>query len=178
MATSKSLTGIKKLGGDPIKKSKTPPPPPPKRAPSLPPLTDEQLAKFSNFADSGDTKAKAAYLAKKGLIGADQLLTDHPDITSKNGIINAQSDWKPSAISLMLARARSLNLKTPTEIKANQAALIGALPERLQQAINHPAFSQIHPNYWQTFDSILKDRYASETTTQPLPSLATALASK
>lgn len=145
--------GINTIGDTPTKKAA-------KRK-----LSEKELEDFGNFGGSADTKLKAAYLAKKGLVGADQLLTDHPDISSKDGIINAQSDWKSAAISQMLMRARHLGLETPTEIKANRAALIGALHPRLQQAISHPAFSQIHPNYWQTFDSILKDQYSSESAT-------------
>ena len=169
MATSKSsLSTMKTLsGGDK-----------PKPKPTPPPLTDAQLKKFGEFAGTGDTKQIAAYLMKKGLINGGQLYTDHPDLSSPNGIINAQSDWKPAAISAMLVRARKLGLKTPTEIKANQTALFGALDQRVAEGIKHPAFSQIHPNFWQTFDSILKDRYASEATTAPLPSLATALTTK
>lgn len=167
MATSK-LSQLQSLGGGEK----------PKPKPSLPPATEAQLKKFGDFAGSGDSKTIASYLIKKGLINGSQLYTDHPDISTKEGIINAQSDWKPAAISKMLIRARQLNLKTPTEIKANQEALLGSLDERLSQAIKHPTFSQIHGNWWETFNSILKDQYASENASQPLPSLATALATK
>lgn len=127
------------------------------------PLTDEELEKFGKFAPSDDTKEIAKYLLGKGLVGGEQLLTDHPDITKKDGIINAQSDWKPAAISKMLIRARQLGLSTPTEIKANREALMGALDGRVKDGLNHPAFAQIHPNFWATFDSVLKDQYAKET---------------
>lgn len=130
--------------------------------PKVKPLDEQQLQEFGKFGGTTDTKQQASYLAKKGLIGASQLLTDHPDITKKNGIINAQSDWKPAAISLMLIRARQLGLRTPTEIAVNKEALLGALPPRLKDALNHPTFSQIHPNWWSTFDSILKDQYDKE----------------
>lgn len=123
--------------------------------------TDAQLQAFGNYGGP-DVKTKASYLGKKGLIGSDQLFFDHPDISTKNGIINAQSDWKTSAIGAMLMRARTLNLRTPTEIKANRTALLGSLRPELAKAINHPSFNQIHPNFWGTFDSILKDQYANE----------------
>lgn len=162
MATSKiPLSSMKTLWGD---KKPTP-------------LTEAQLTQFGNYG-GGDVKTKSAYLSKLGLIGADQLLTDHPDISSSKGIINAQSDWKTSAISAMLIRARQAGLKTPTEIKANREALTSALAPRLKEAINHPVFNQLHPNFWSVFDSVLKDQYASENVPTPTPALATALAKK
>lgn len=168
MATSKKPLGaMKKLSGDPIVVKK----------PTAP--TQAQLQAFGNYGGGlTDSKQKAAYLAKKGLIGASQLYTDHPDITNdKNmAIINAQSNWKEGAIGAMLRRARSLNLQTPTEIKANRTALLGSLRPELAKAINHPAFSQIHKNWWETFDSVLADQYAAENTTTPL--LQTELAKK
>lgn len=164
MATSKRPLSAMKTLGD----TKPIPPAP----------TEAQLRAFGNFANTTDIKEKASYLSKKGLIGAGQLMTDHPDISTKNGIINAQSDWKTSAMSSMLSRARQLGLKTPTEINANKEALLGALAPRLKDAMNHPAFNQIHPNYWDTFNSVLKDQYANELTSKPLPSLTTSLATK
>lgn len=131
-------------------------------------LTDEQLKKFADFAGTGDTKEIAKYLMKKGLAGAEQLYTDHPDISSAQGIINAQSDWKAAAISKMLMRARSLGIKTPTQVKANQEALLGGLDERYRTAIRHPAFSQIHPNFFQKFSEILGDRYTAESAPAPV----------
>ncbi len=130
------------------------------------PLNDEQLMSFGNFAGSPDTKETAKYLMKKGLVGAEQLYTDHPDITKKEGIINSQSDWKPAAISHMLIRARQLGLKTPTEISANKEAIMGSMPDRLKQALSHPTFAQIHPNFWPVFNDILKDRYDTESKPQ------------
>lgn len=165
----KSLSALKTLSGDETA---------PKKKPTPATLTKAQLDQFGDYAGSTDVKAKAAYLAKKGLIGADQLLSDHPDLSSKEGIINAQSDWKTGATAAMLIRARKAGLKTPTEVKANWQALTGALEPRLREAINHPVFNQIHPNYKDTFASILADRYASEATSQPLSSLATSLAKK
>ena len=159
MATSKKpLTAMKSLaekgGGDDKNK----------------PLSDEQLKKFADFAGTGDTKEIAKYLMKKGLKGAEQLYTDHPDISSPQGILNAQSDWKASAISKMLMRARSLNLRTPAQVKANQEAILGGLDERYRAAIKHPAFNQIHPNFNQTFASILEDRYLAEQAPPAAPS--------
>jgi len=171
MATSKKpLSSMKSLtdkkGGDDGKPKK---------------ISDEQLAKFSDFAGTTDTKEIAKYLIKKGLAGASQLYTDHPDISSPQGIINAQSDWKPSAISKMLMRARQLGIKTPAEVKANQEAILGGLDERYRMAVKHPAFTQVHGNFWDTFNGILKERYDTEaapiaSAPKPNPSpLVTAL---
>ena len=135
------------------------------------PLTDEQLRKFGDFAGSADTKDIAKYLMKKGMIGAEQLYTDQPDTRTAAGITNAQSDWKAAAISKMLMRARALNIRTPTQVMANKKALLGSMDERYQSAINNPVFNQVHPNFWQTFNGILGDRYASELPVSS-PSLA------
>lgn len=167
MATA--LSELKTLsGGDPGKKKK----------PTMPTISDEQLDRFSTLGDSPNIPDKAKYLSQMGLIGADQLLTDHPDLSTPKGIINAQSHWKTAATELMLRRARKAGLKTPAEIKANRAALLAALPPRLSEAIQHPVFNQIHKNYWDVFDSILKDRYGKESATPPISSLATSLAKK
>ena len=164
MATSKrSLSAIKTLsgGGDDKK------------------LSEEQLIKFGRIAGSNDTKDIAKYLMKIGLKGAEQLYTDHPDISSKEGILNAQSDWKVSALSKMLMRARGLNLKTPTQIKANQEALLGSLDPRYRDAIRHPAFNQIHGNWWDSFNRVLSDQYAAESVPTPTTSpLVAALTKK
>ena len=123
---------------------------------------EEEITRFGNFAGE-DTMGIAKDLARRGMVGASQLLTDHPDISSKSGIVNAQSDWKPSAISSMLMQAKRLGLKTPTEIAANKEALMGKLDPRYKEALNHQTFNQIHPNFWETFNGILKDQYAKET---------------
>jgi hypothetical protein len=136
------------------------------------------LFKFGAFGGGGDTKAVAAYLMKKGLRGAEQMFRDHPDISTREGIINAQSDWKATAISRMLMRARQAGLRTPTEIKANREALMQSNDPKIVEALKHPAFNQIHPNFWETFDSVLKDQYDAENIKQPLSSLATSLAKK
>ena len=134
-----------------------------------PPITAQQIENFGKINNTTDTKEIAKYLMKKRLVGADLLYTDHPDISSKEGIINAQSDWKASAISKMLTRARSLNLRTPTQLKANQEALLGSLDQRYKDAIRHPAFNQIHPNFWSVFSDITKDRYDAESAPIPAP---------
>ncbi len=132
------------------------------------PLSDEQLKKFADFAGTGDTKEIAKYLMKKGLKGAEQLYTDHPDISSPQGILNAQSDWKASAISKMLMRARSLNLRTPAQVKANQEAILSGLDERYRTAVKHPAFKQIHGNFDDVFNTLLQERYAAESAPAPV----------
>lgn len=126
------------------------------------PLSDDQLNIFGNFGGSADVKVKARYLASKGLRGADQMINDQPDISTREGIVNSQADWKTSAFSTMLIRARKLGLQTPTEITANKDALLGSLPDRLKDAMNNPFFNQIHPNYWQVFGSVLQDQYGEE----------------
>lgn len=136
------------------------------------PLTEDQLRAFGTIGGTSDVKGKATYLAKKGLIGASQLISDKPDISTRKGIINAQSDWKTAAFETMLMKARTLNLKTPTEIAANRDALLGALRPELKEAINHPVFNSIHPNWWDTFNSVLKDQYANESAQPPSANLA------
>lgn len=129
--------------------------------PTLPVLNNVQLTGFGDFAGTTDVNEKARYLGRKGLFGADQLIADKPE-NNPNGVTNAQSSWKTSAMSAMLMQARRLGIKTPTEVSANKSALIGALDPRFKDAINTPEFSNTHPNWWQTFDSILKDQYDKE----------------
>lgn len=160
---AKSIAAIKSIG-DPTVKPK--------------PLTEAQLQAFANYGGTTDIHGRASYLGKKGLIGASQLISDHPDLSKPNGLINAQSDWKTGAIGAMLMQARKLNLRTPAEVKANRGALLASLAPRLKEAINHPVFNQIHPNWWETFDQVLGDQYAAEKTSKPLPPLVAALTQK
>jgi len=125
-------------------------------------FTEEELNKFGNFAGTTDTKDVAKYLMGKGLIGASQLYTDSPNVATKEGIVNSQSDWKPSAISHMLMQAKSLGIKSPESVTANKAALMASMPPRLKEALNNPAFMQIHPNFWNVFKDILQDQYKKE----------------
>lgn len=142
--------------------------------PALPPkprpLTDEELMAFGNFAGTTDVKQMASHLGKKGLIGASQLIADNPNLSTREGITNTQADWKTSAFSKLLIQARKFGLKTPTEITANKEALMASLDPRIKDALNHPDFQNIHPNFWETFSSVLKDQYANE----PVPSIMTA----
>jgi len=124
--------------------------------------TEEELNKFGNFAGTTDTKDIAKYLMKKGLIGASQLYTDKPDVATKEGIVNSQSDWKPSAISHMLMQAKALGIKSPESVTANRTALMASMPPRLKEALNDPTFTQIHPNFWNVFGDILQDQYKKE----------------
>lgn len=125
--------------------------------------TEDELNRFGNFANSTDTKEVAKYLMNKGLVGADQLYTDHPDISTRGGVVNSQSDWKPAAISKMLIQAKALGIKSPESVTQNRAALMAGLDDRVKVALNHPSFSQIHPNFWSVFKDILKDQYANES---------------
>lgn len=125
-------------------------------------LTEEQLMRFGNYGGA-DVKDKAAYLAKKGLIGASQLIMDNPNISTTEGLTNSQADWKTSAFGKMLMQARKLGIKDPTQVANNKEALMGTLDPRIKEAMNHPTFNQIHPNWWSTFNSVLKDQYDNET---------------
>jgi hypothetical protein len=126
------------------------------------PLADDELKKFGVFGGSPDVKNQALYLVKKGMVGAGQIVGDKPDLSTREGITNSQGNWKPAAISAMLVKARQLGLQTPTEIMANKAAVMSSLDPRIKDAINHPAFSQIHPNFWPTFTSVMDDQYKAE----------------
>ena len=124
-----------------------------------PPIVQDENQKFGNWTGSTDPKVMAADLMKRGLVGANQLLYDNPDVSSKSGIINSQSNWKQAAMQNILANAKKFNLRTPEEINANRDALVGNA--KWADAINNPSFKQIHPNWWQTItDSILPEQYA------------------
>ncbi len=140
------------LDGDKPKKKKVPNPPIP--------ISDEELERFSDWTGSkGSTAVAAQDLLRRGLIGADQIRDAPVDITDAASIKNSQADWKPAAISQILMNARKLNLRKPEEIMANKDVLIGN--PRFREAINHPSFGQIHPNFWQIIsNSIIPEQYA------------------
>jgi hypothetical protein len=160
--SSALLTAVKAAPGDPKKPTAAAPPM----------LSEAELRAFANYGGTTDPKGKAAYLASKGLVGASQILTDHPDVSTEKGIINAQSNWKTSAIEAMLMQARKMGLKTPTQLSNNKAGLMSAIDPRIKEALNHPAFNQIHPNFWETFNGIVKDQYDNEAAAAPAANLA------
>ena len=145
-------------------------------APKKPkPPTPEELKNFGNWAGTTDTKVMAQDLSKRGLIGADQIITDNPNTNDPNSIRNSQSDWKPSAIMSITANARKYGLRKPEELAANRKLLMNSLDPRIQQALNDPYFQQIHPNFWQVIDhSIIPDQWA-KVDAKPDNGLATAL---
>lgn len=154
------MTMLANVGDDPKKKRPMP-------------LNENQLKQFGVFGGSPDVHQQALYLVKKGMVGAGQIVGDRPNLSTREGIVNSQADWKPAAISAMLVRARQLGLQTPNEIAANKDVVMGALDPRIKSAITHPEFQNIHPNFWQTFNSVLSDQYANEAKQlQPLTLLA------
>ena len=116
--------------------------------------------KFGDWTDSnGDTKIAAKSLMDLGLIGADQVFYEKPDISTRSGVINSQSDWKPAAIEQILQNAYKLGIRKPEEVMANKDVLIGN--PRFRDAINNPVFAQIHPNFWQVItEKLLPQQYA------------------
>lgn len=123
--------------------------------------TPQQLADFGNWTGQTDTKVMAKDLSKRGLIGADQLLADNPNMNDKDSIRNSQSDWKPAAIALIVANARKYNLRKPEELSANRELLLNSLDPRIKDAIKNPYFTQIHPNFWNVLDkSIIPQQWA------------------
>lgn len=125
-------------------------------------LTEQQLMNFGNYGGTTDIKERASYLAKKGLIGASQLIMDNPDVSTKEGLTNSQADWKTSAMGQMLMQARKLGIRNTTEVLHNKDAILSSLDPRIKDAIKHPTFNSIHPNWWQTFNTVLADQYANE----------------
>lgn len=123
-------------------------------APSV--LNEQQLINFGNYGGTTDVKARASYLAKKGLIGASQLIMDNPDVSTREGLTNSQADWKTSAIGKMLTQARRLGIRNPTEVLHNKDAILGGLDPRIKDAVVHPEFSRIHPNFWNVFNDIFE----------------------
>lgn len=119
----------------------------------------EDLNSFGNWTDQTDTKMMAKDLNNRGLVGADKMMDDNVNTSSSDGIRNANSDWKVSAIQNILSNARKLNLRTPEEVNANRDVLINN--PKWRDAINNPVFSQNHPNFWNIIThSILPERYA------------------
>lgn len=128
-----------------------------------PALTQDPYQKFGNWTGQDDTRVMAQDLMKRGLIGADQLLSSNPNPNDPNSIRNAQGDWKVNAIQSILAKARELNLRKPEEVNANRNVLMGKLNSQYRDAINSQSFNTIHPNFWSVItNSLLPDQYAKE----------------
>lgn len=123
--------------------------------------TPKQLQDFGNWTGSTDTKVMAADLAKRGLLGADQIILSSPNTNDPNSVTNNQGDWKPSAIMSIVANARKYNLRKPEEILANKKVLMNSLDPRIQDAINDPRFHIIHRNFWDVLaNSIIPQQWA------------------
>lgn len=121
----------------------------------------DKFQKFGNWTDQADPKVMALDLKRRGLIGADQLIEDKPNVNDPNSIRNSQSDWKTAAIQQILSNAKKFNLRTPEEINANRDVLVGN--KNWASAINNQSFQAIHPNFWSVIThSILPDQYAKE----------------
>ena len=128
-------------------------PTPPKK------LTPAQLEAFGNWIPGGDTKAIASDLAKRGLTNATNLFVDRPNTSTPQGVANAESDWKPAAIQQILMRARAAGITDPTTFLANKNYLSNGT---FKDALNHPEFLKIHPNFWAIASGIYKDQLAKE----------------
>lgn len=115
--------------------------------------------KFGDWAGSQDTKVIGKKLMDLGLTGADQIYYDNPNVSTRNGVINSQGDWKPAAISQILENAQRLGIRTPEELMANKDVLIGN--PKFRDAINNPVFNNLHPNFWQVIgQKILPQQWA------------------
>lgn len=121
--------------------------------------TEDELFRFSNWIPNGDTKAIASDLSRRGLANATQLYLDKPNTSAINGVQNAQSDWKPAAIQQILMKARAAGMKNLLDIKANKEYLTSG---NFKDALNHPTFNQIHPNFWDVVGGIYKDQLSKE----------------
>jgi hypothetical protein len=139
--------GMTPPSGDPVKKTT--------------PIQQDANQKFGNWTGQADTKVMAQDLMNRGLKGADQLLFENQDTSNADAITNKnQSDWKTSAIQNILANAHKLNIRTPESVDANKNVLIGN--GKWADAINNSSFQNIHPNFWQVTQGILKDQWAKE----------------
>jgi len=106
-------------------------------------------------------------LMDRGLINANQLYEDNPDINDPNSIKNSQGDWKVAAIQKILQNAYQKNIRSPTEFLNNKTYLMSGLDPRIQDALKNNTFSQIHPNFWGTIaNSILPEQWAKYDASQ------------
>lgn len=117
---------------------------------------------FGNIGDAVDTKLAAQYLQNKGLIGADQIRSAHPNVSDQDSIRNSQADWKISAIQHIMANAKRLNIKTPEAFDANMDVLTSTLDPKYRQALKDPSFAITHPNFPKVMKDILKDQLAND----------------
>lgn len=122
----------------------------------------DKYQQFGSWLGSTDTKLMAKDLVKRGLENGNQLVddTDRVNTGDASSIRNSQSDWKIAAMQHILANSLRLGIRKPEEMMANKKALISSLDPQYQQALNNPAFDQIHPNWWKVANSILTEQYA------------------
>lgn len=125
----------------------------------------ENSKRFGNWADTTDTKVMANDLAKRGLIGSDQLVLDQPNKADVNSVVNSQGDWVVSAIPKILIKAYEKGIRNPTVFLApeNRDYLLSGLDPRIKDAIKNPVFLRNHPNFWNVLsDSVLPQQWAKE----------------
>ena len=123
-------------------------------------LTPEQLNNFANWVKSGDSKEISVDLAKRGLVNASQLIEEkQPGLVTALNSKSVQSSWKPAAIINILQRARQFGINSPTELIANKDVL---MQKEYKDAINHPMFKQIHPNFWSVVGDIYQEQLSKE----------------
>lgn len=123
-------------------------------------LSADEMNAFVNWIPSNDTKAMSSDLAKRGLVNASQLIEEkQPKIVTGQNSRAVQSSWKTAAILNILQKAREFGIRTPKELMANKDVL---MQKEYKDAINHPMFKQIHPNFWEVVGSLYKERLDNE----------------
>ncbi len=136
---------------------------PPKEEP-LPPLrklTPEEASRFANWIPSYNTKEMATDLGRRGLLNASQLIEEvQPNLVTAATSKSVQSSWKPAAIVNILQKAREFGIRTPQELIANKDVL---MQKEYKDAINHPEFKRIHPNFWNVVGELYKERLQKES---------------
>jgi len=126
-----------------------------------PPVNQDPHQRFGNWTGSPNTKVNAEDLLRRGLVGADQLVNENQDTSSRDAIINKnQSDWKIAAMQNILSNAHKFGIRSPEALDANRNVLIGN--SKWADAINNPQFAVVHPNWWQVTKGILKDQWDKE----------------
>ncbi|MEO7048925.1 MAG: hypothetical protein ABI091_26720 [Ferruginibacter sp.] len=123
-------------------------------------IQQNDYQKFGNWLGNknSNTKDFANDLMNRGLKGADQLVNDDSDKSTRNGVVNSQSDWKISAIQQILANARKNNIRTKADLIANRHQLIDNTG--WSDAIDNPSFNNIHSNFWDVIgDNLLPQQW-------------------
>lgn len=147
--------------------------------------TQEQV---NNFGVSGDVGAARASLLRSGMQGI-PLPNSSQDwaakaqgasVNDKEGLtygalqqqsaeFNKPSNWVPLQTAHIMKRARALGIRTPDQINANMDVLLQDTPYK--EAVKHPDFKKIYPNFWDVIKGEVEKGYKAETPTNPQMSL-------